>query len=587
MPSLLALALSFQMPASGLPPNAALDRPLAVEARIEPLPDLLARIGKDLGVPLTVERRMEGLKATVFTKDRPARVTLAGLASVFEAEWVPVKEGGYRLAEVIPARGRRELYLKREEDLRRARAEATLTRRVEIPEFVPTGDAEKDEEGRESIEYETRQVPTERLIVAAYKGLTPAERERFWRGELVHVIGRSEGQPEERIRTKGENGMGDSLSITPHPAGTNLTLIRYAPGSVGLQTMVFSPDGSNSLRSGGGLPGPDDPALADHPFRRAQTEWATDLSISKAPEWELPLKPVPTVPLRWAKDAITSSDVLEEVYRRSGVPIVAEANRRVIGLLNGEGGTTWGTTLGKELQLGILGRDAFRLEAGTLLSRPSGFWQSRLIEPPEAVLAPFERETAPSLDTLATMCARLSPATLAQLFRVFPNIATIHDPDPKRARDLFSRPKWSLWLWGRLAPTLRTRLARGEVIPLAALPAEARDAVREVTVNAVLDGVRVDSPLPEIEVPSDETVETVSMTIPMPVAPTIDLLGYGSGGEYALSAIVIEDKDAPGTFLLSIKIADDHGNSLQLPEAGTASRPPNVATGSSHLGGGR
>lgn len=77
----LPLLLTFQSPTYGLPADPALDRPLAIEARIEPLPELLSRVGKSLGTPLTVERRMEGLKATVFTPARPARLPLATLSA--------------------------------------------------------------------------------------------------------------------------------------------------------------------------------------------------------------------------------------------------------------------------------------------------------------------------------------------------------------------------------------------------------------------------------------------------------------------------------------------------------------------------
>lgn len=534
---LLAFVLAHLQTASPLA-DPRLDRPLAIEARIEPLPDMLARMGREAGIPLTVERRARGWKATVFTPARPLRLTLAGLASVFDAEWTPTKDGGYQLGETVPARGRRGLYLEREEEIRRLGAESRLIRVAPVPEFVPTGDEAKDGPLRRMSETTARRQPIERQIVAAFAGLSPADRERFWRGELLHVVGTTEGQPEER------KPQGNGTLITPHPAGPNLTLMSYRSGNVGLRVAAFAPNMRSQTLWGTSIPA-DEPSLADHPFRRAQREWATD-PASSAPEWTLPLKTMPVEPDRWAKGRRTSDDVLGEIARRSGVPVVAEANRRLLDTRL----PLRGATLGEAVRSGSLGEGAVRLESGTLLYRPAGFWQARLVEPPETSFRAIERETNPSLDSLAAFYADLLPPTLTETRGIVSVRDLSGDEDAKAA----------LRLWGRLSTPLRTRLEGGEAIPLASLPGEARGAVEEAVVEAIFAGAGVD--VAGDHSASMEARATREMTT------LLGLLGLGPGGSYTLSARVSRDGGSPERRSLSIRIADDGGNVFRFPKAG-------------------
>ena len=421
---LLLLALQ-SAPTSGLPPDPRLDAPLAIEARIEPLPELLDKLGRKLGIELTLQRRMDGLKATVFTGERPARLTLGALASVFDGVWTPTKEG-YRLEESVPAANRLAAYRDAEREANRLAMEWEIEHSMMLSEL-------KDH-------------------------LPPSAREALWRGEDVVV-------PLEGYHAPLPPPEPDGGQRHPHTHG----FLRYDPETGGMRYLFTDGGGiSAGYASGDTSPVPERANLYRASFRTALNAWETDLERKDVPEFALPLETVPLPPLPWPMDsyghpAKTTSDVLLLLHRQSGVPIVAEAFR-----------TDYfppyvlfpGPTLGAALR-GWNWRKLVRIEGGTLLFRPWEYWQTRLTEPLEAALRTFEATPGADLESVAHLYASLTPSAA----RALESRVLRHRLDAYRGSAL------ALRAWGLLSPAARKAALAGAILRFVTLSPAARQAV--------------------------------------------------------------------------------------------------------------
>ncbi len=550
-----ALLLLTQAPTYGLPADPILDRPLAIEARIEPLPELLTRISKELGVPLSVERRMEGLKATVFTPTRSVRLTLAGLASVFDAEWTRVERGGYRLAETVPARNRREAYLELEDADRRARVKTFLQGGGLGALRARSGDSKTSGQAAADSGF----AGAEAGVRSLYQSLAPLDREKFWQGEPMHYIGEFQGEPpEDRVV---ESGRGFTAVHLPAPAGRTLLLVRTRRDEGGVRFVTFSPKWS----AGSWQALPPSKVASDFPrsvFRKAQDAWGTNPRTSSAPELQRALTEFETVKPPWARSRWTDTDVLETLHRASGIPVVAEAFRR------------WRTTptfptkgtLRDALRRANFG-DAVRCENGSLLHRPWGFWSQRLIEPPEAAFVPLETASATPpealLDAAAETYAALPRESLNELWR------------SAARRDLgeLEDGRWALRLWGRLSPKEREMALTSGGLALAAVGAEARTALSEAVLESIF-GVRTeflhgnDSEIGSAERdPRAQRVEAVLKLLGLTPAGSLTLRAERSvrpreSGPY--DPLETFGRPLPPQKGLALRIADVHGYGLRL-----------------------
>ncbi len=462
---MIAAFLLFPQRAYGLPPDLLLDHPLAVEARIEPLPELLARMAKSLGTTLTVERRMEGLKATIFTPARPTRLTLAGLASVFEAEWTPLKSGGYRLSETVPARNRREAYLKLEATIFREILEKKLIEPFQLRRRGPTGDSARDAEvERMELERVQQHTPYHERLRAIYRRLPTRERDRLWDGEMLHFVSWSEGRPDERAPVGGEGTL-----VREYPPGPAILLLRYEPG-VGVRVVSAQPSGISHW-SIGQPPLQNDEVLNASTYRKEVEAWATDPGSSTAPELERPLEPGEPRRSNWARGMFSPTDVLEDLFRRSGVPVIAEATRRQ----SGSRAVARGRTLREALiaKLGVGGWN--RVEGGVFLYRPRHFWSMGISEPPESALRLYESTPERTFEGTADMYARLPWSSIRDL-RLH---VLRHDVNAA------SEGVFTFRLWGRLSTRIQNALLHGEAVSLSQVPPEVHPAVREAISDAV------------------------------------------------------------------------------------------------------
>ncbi len=504
----LALALTrAPAPADTLPSDPKLDAKIPLEARIEPLPDALAALGRAAGVPLSVDPKMRALKTTILTGPRPLRRTLADLAAVFDAEWTPVppdRGGGYRLAMTVPARNRLDAYLRRKSDRARAGMVEEL-RRVALVAGTPwTRLAEARRSATEAIgrfrlstdpgfpeahdRYEAfAQISPELYFLGIVaRTLDPRALERFLSGEPLVASAASRGGAiplprdaagyveiagEFLIRRPGEDG-----SIVPPnaPLPTARLFLRYDPETGFLRTIFARGDGGTSGRTE--TLSPSQPS-AD-PYEDALRAWRTDLETTNAPELTLPLAKTDPEPSPWAGPHVTGSEHLAQLRRQTGLDVIAEASRA-------KSAHKLKAFLGPTLRdaLKDWGYEAnVRVESGALLARPQWSPNHRADEPPEAPLRRYESLPNPGLDDRATLVASL-PLRVAR---------KLSDMAARRKLTGIGSGLPALRIWGSLSASERASLLAGAPLRFAAMS----PATRALAESAILDAVFEDGVLP-------------------------------------------------------------------------------------------
>lgn len=503
--------LGSQGSANALPVDARLDRPLAIEARIEPLPDLLARLGKEIGVRLTVGREMAGLKTTVLTDARPTRRTLAALASVFDAEWTRTRGDGYRLTETSPARMRRLTYLRLNDQERRRRVESFLD-----PNASPSVD---------------RTGGLRPKIVRLYRESTKNDQRRFWRGETLCRIDVTPAQEDQGL---------DAVSV-----GRSLLLVRSHPVGAGIQLRWISPTlGGSYHDTFSDVTEPE--SVKTSAFRLAQTAWATDPRSSAVPELDRPLVAFAPVHPVWSDERWTDSDELEMLHRATGLSIVAEAFRRMRECPSFPTGVplrrAW-----RELRMGGL-----RLEDGTLLLRPYDFLDQREIEPDESALRAFE--TSPREDAAATIDAA------ANLYASVPVTVVPFVPDAAARRTLrfLWSGNWALRIWGGLSRSERETALTPGGLSLDRVRTKARATVKDALVGAILGG-------------ENDFVEGADRTLPVPPERSADvaatLLGLRDPVPLVLHAWQSHASPLPSRAKMLMTNINDYGLVLRIQDS--------------------
>lgn len=96
--------------------DARLQAALALVERDRPLGEFLARLGRELGVPLRATAETTDDRVTLCVRDRPAGELLSLVASQFDFEWFP-RGSGYELRQT--AAGRRREAAQRDQEVRR------------------------------------------------------------------------------------------------------------------------------------------------------------------------------------------------------------------------------------------------------------------------------------------------------------------------------------------------------------------------------------------------------------------------------------------------------------------------------------
>ena len=475
-----------------LPSDARLDRHLAIEARIEPLPDLLATMSRACGATLTVERKMMGLKATVLVAARPVRRTMGDLASVFDADWTPV-EGGYRLEMSVPKRNLLERYLdaerkaQREATERKWRSAAAIAKNdwASIPGLLQasmtalSGFTTNQDPGfaEAHARYEALDAVSRNgsnfLLGRMLMGFSDRDWTALWEGRAYYASSIAKGG----IPKLPDDSVAIVAPMNHREPGTPLTPVRaffrydLDLGSAGY---AVNYDGGSMLARPGTGWGGEDESLYKHPFRRAQDAWATPRAESKAPELDRPLKRVDRTPSPWEGPWANDSDTLEVLHRQSGLDIVAEASRRASHRAPGPFAEA---TVREALENWSFAGDT-RVEGGALLYRPFAFWNRRPTEPPEAAMRRWEARPDRGIDAMAELVAALTPVQARLLASM----------SSRKRLDRLDSGIPGLRVWAALSTEQRRRLLAGEGVPLAGLNAPAREAALAAMLEGVFGG---------------------------------------------------------------------------------------------------
>lgn len=469
-------------PADVLDSEPKLAAPLAIERKIEPLPDLLREIGRATGVTLTVGPDLKALKATVLTAARPTRDTLRALAVTFESEWERTKAGELRLTPTSETVNQREAFVRALARMRRTKSERALNHWA-LAATIPWGDRTTELRAAERRVAEkldastTEQKRAEDWLEAlkatdtawnwafgkVWGGLSAEARTAFWNGGMVRGSTQARGgvarlpiEMEDATRGRQPEDLAKPLRV----------FLRYEPRSGDLETYFDSLMGSGTGRG----VSPDDPeALKTHPFLVAQRAWVRTDSGSVLRD------PGPVTRPDWFGSFGSDSDALAILHRQSGVPIVAEAFRypRPHGL-----GAFGQPTLGAALQAGGFGY--VRVENGTVHVRPEEFWNRRMVEPPEGPLRALESEPEPTMDRYAECAAAIS----GPVFSFTPQGPTLSRVDPM--------PLWratpGLRVWGLLEAGQRTAAWAGTPVPFATMRRRAQQAAWAAIVDGLFAG---------------------------------------------------------------------------------------------------
>ena len=393
--------------------ESSLQKPISLKLKIAQLPDALKQISKLTGVKLTCIAPVSDLKVTVLVKDIPAGLVLAKIASALDCEW---KADGdlFRLTMDSEEIKNRDRYV----------AAESLSAQKEITDAL-NGIAEAttvDPQVAADELSKTKKPDNERLAVLGFvqhspdpslgrflANLSSQDVAAFWRGEVVGGIGAPSSLANQNTQVAvGEAGGGfgprsNSIRMRVPPA----TLVQYDPllyqvnvwqgGAMRhfhLRPMhlvtQFKPEGK----------------LASMPFGKEVLDWDQPIPIQGDFKKVNLDSADPT--FSNAANRFSVSDLLENVFDVTGVPIVADAFRVSSGLKtarhSAQSLTAWLENLKANAHVFT------RFEDGIITVRHGGFWRLRTFETPEEKLAPIERKVANGvmLEDYANFVSKLS-----------------------------------------------------------------------------------------------------------------------------------------------------------------------------------
>ena len=400
--------------AQGIDPSkeSRLQALITVKLKIAQLPDALKQLGKLAGVRLTCIAPISDLKVTVLVKDVPVGLVLAKIANALDCEW---KADGdvFRLTMDPNEIKNRDRYVLAENQIAQKEISDQINRIAEAASIEPKA-AEDEIRDNRNLDPERLAVlnmvdhSPDASLASSLSRMTPQQATSFWRGEVVASSPVPISVASQNADGTGEVGGG--LPPRSHalriPVGAT-TLIQYDPVLYQVNVWQGGAVRHFSIRPRH-LVSQFVPTgkLASLPFGKAVLAWD---------------QPVPTngdltkVSLAAANPdfgnagrRFSVSDLLEDAFDATGVPIVADAFRVSSGLTTPEHGaeafTGWLENLKQKAHVST------RFEDGIVIVRHGGFWRLRAFEVPEENLVPLDRmpENGLTLSDYASLVAKLT-----------------------------------------------------------------------------------------------------------------------------------------------------------------------------------
>jgi hypothetical protein len=384
-----------------------LAQPVQLALKAAPLDELCASLGTQIGVPLRAARGVGDEKATVLVRDQPAREVMRETARLFGYKWARSGAKGefrYELVQELKSQ------LEEEEERRRDLHQAFLVMDSEMASYTRFANARVEDLAvrAEQAQGEER----DRLYVLVkngawggaqlYQRLAPAERVALLNGRVIQLRADAPDRdlpvewPREvllssslRAQTTAEGdvifGVGEPVADIPGAVPTaGVWVDRSELGQVTLQATLevqvpvqqavarFKTVAFRSNLAVGRSPAVSRPANAK--ANRA-------LRRSPALRRTITLRPLPTCPgpggelLR-----VTSADAWEEVHRRTGLNVIADAYTHLYPV---QSVTVERAPLFDALcRVGDALGARWRKEGDFLLARSTGYFWDRLKEVP-------------------------------------------------------------------------------------------------------------------------------------------------------------------------------------------------------------
>lgn len=519
--------------------DARLEAPVTVAERNQPLGEILTRLTRALGTPLTASGDTADDNVTLFMDRRPAAEVFADLAGQFGFRWHRDGEG-YLLVQDLAGK-QREAAL-REQELRdqlatihaRMEEEAQklsvprvpllgrlreITARLAHPYTAPR-DRERDMSERTALlqALEPRRIPA----VAIYRSLGPEQIRQLIEGRELWLSA-ADGTLSPEIARRVAQAQQEEQQITPDPfvrlmQGSRIRICRpeEAEARVQLLDLRVGDEYADEI----GPPGPDQNRLRLEITLPAGPEghrWASRLlwSVdSRRPEGKLPAVvtrtrdpeltravqltfPKPdwqrtavdgkafaeaysaSVFGAWPDDVRTIGEIAAALHRATGLQIVADSfvRARVPADL----------AAGSRPVVEILDAVAnaldytWRKEGDVIFLRNRRYARDRPEAIPERLLHPWRervgRQGAATLDDLAALAASLTEpqARGAQQYWGW-YFAGLPTLPPNRGAGGFYGSRWHLRFWGSLTPRQRQAALSGQVLPVTELTLSQRQA---------------------------------------------------------------------------------------------------------------
>ncbi len=518
----LGVGLAQTPPVADLSQDARLQKPITVWLRIEPLPDALKAIQKQVGVPLVCPDRFQNEKVAIFVENRPAHEVLTIIAKLFRLRWETYEDGyrverpseetaleeeATRLAQEAKRKGvetyiniaRRVLAMTPEQ--RKKRLEALL----ESPE-KGQADAEVAINTELSILYSFESVRERNMAEVLIGMLPPAHIARLLNGEtLTYSTHPSAGvnampppfmewyEAQRKAQLERADSEGDAWErdyLSRQRIKRLSVCYRLAPRSnqilcqLGIEReMRFSEEdsrGEHTLEHHTLDVNLDTATLDQSRLIQEWNQWSEPAESLRA--WLQQLKPLPDRkphPPGWqpfrdrqhASEFLIDTQMLELLAWRYGIPIVADAYRRGV----------W-APIADSTPLSAIERlkntHWMHREGNYLLVRRKRYWAWRGVEPPEAPIreleAKFQKGDALTIDDYARFAAALDEKPYQWLLE-----STFYSGGYTLAVRFPTEPLDNLPLlrfWATLAPAQRQAVLAGEFLPLRMLTLPQRKA---------------------------------------------------------------------------------------------------------------
>lgn len=452
------LAWSSQQPALESDPKLA--TPISMSVKNLPIQEALAEMDKGVDGFLSTSPGIANLKISVFVKSEPCWKLMEQIADVLMCEW-KAEKGGYRLIQNPLTSSQMQAYLAAERNLLQANAKKDLDEALKLTARPLEEDKAKlealNKSGRpfrDTIE-ERRPLlestdPRNRLVGDLVRRFSATNWNAFWKGQVMTA----EGADSLRIALAFDPVLSQLVYRTSMGPDGALMGLKYV-----VQPIPF-------------LSPPQ--LLAKQPFAKTVLEWPTpaekvqaDPSLSKSLNLSSLAEP---------SRIKTLADFLEEIFKQTGRPVVAEGFRKRATF--SQSGIS--DLRSFALSAGKYSHHPLRIDGRWLLARHGGFWRQRLYEPPEAptrLLAAKAKDSTPNLNDYANFAAKLTPAQ-AILFQLEPPTVEFGITPLK-----LSMP--GLRFYGSLSPEQKQTSLAGTPIPFSRLTATQRDLFCQALSSAV------------------------------------------------------------------------------------------------------